>query len=180
MNRILFIVISIFVFKTEAQSSTLQLGDSLYVNGNYSKAIEVYKQLEKQSIVYDKNAIVFMALGNYDEALLYYEKSIQSNPDNAFIKYEYAKLATIYNQQKIYKEGTEAFQRAIEENPNNEHEIFLVYTKDKYYEDIDTRIKLHENYLDKLSKSLFKSVADKRISGLKEEQFLKQGKVKEN
>ena len=103
MNRILFIVISIFVFKAEAQSSTLQLGDSLYVNGNYSKAIEVYKQLEKQSIVYDKNAIVFMALGNYDEALLYYEKSIQSNPDNAFIKYEYAKLATIYNQQKIYK-----------------------------------------------------------------------------
>jgi len=55
-----------------------------------------------------------------------------------------------------------------------------VYTKDKYYEDIDTRIKLYENYLDKLSKSLFKSVADKRISELKEEQFLKQGKVKEN
>ena len=55
-----------------------------------------------------------------------------------------------------------------------------MYTKDKYYEDIDTRIKLHENYLDKLSKSLFKSVADKRISELKEEQFLKQGKVKEN
>jgi len=27
---------------------------------------------------------------------------------------------------------------------------------------------------------LFKSVADKRISELKEEQFLKQGKVKEN
>ncbi|RMZ50967.1 hypothetical protein EB822_05650 [Flavobacteriaceae bacterium PRS1] len=59
-------------------------------------------------------------------------------------------------------------------------QFFLVYTKDKYYEDIDTRIKLHENYLDKLSKSLFKSVADKRISELKEEQFLKQGKVKEN
>jgi len=106
MNRILFIVISIFVFKAEAQSSALQLGDSLNVNGNYSKAIEVYKQLEKQSIVYYKIAKVFMGLGNYDEALLYYEKSIQSNPDNALIKYEYAKLATIYNQQKIYKEGT--------------------------------------------------------------------------
>ena len=125
MNRILLIVIITLTFKAVAQSSALQLGDSLYVNGNYSKAIDVYKQLEKQSIVYDKIAKVFMALGNYDEALLYYEKSIQSNPDNALIKYEYAKLATIYNQQKKYKEGTEAFQRAIEENPNNEHAIFF-------------------------------------------------------
>lgn len=382
MNRILFIVISILVLKAEAQSSALQLGDSLYVNGNYSKAIEAYKQFENQSNVYDKIAKSYIALGNYDEALLHYERSIESNPDNALIKYEYAKLlsktkkyedastmfyklidinyknpnyhyelglvlehlkdstaqnrfysafqldnthqkaifrmvrfhvkkrhfktankyidiglstyvenkqlislkaqnyywhedyenaviwfekllalnessqfiheklsfsyvriyeyekaleqgelalklepknalnlyiqaqiyarmqdysnaekyileslslqdipldteysklATIYNQKKKYKEGIEAFQQAIKENPENEYaQFFLVYTKDRYYKDINTRIKLYENFISKYPKSMFKGVAENRISELKKEQFLKQGKVKEN
>jgi len=43
-----------FILKAEAQSSALQLGDSLYINGNYSKAIEAYKQFKNQSNVYDK------------------------------------------------------------------------------------------------------------------------------
>lgn len=382
MKKLVIIIISIIVFKAEAQSSALQLGDSLYINGNYSKAIKAYKQSEKQSKVYDKIAKTYFALGNYDEALLYYEKSIQSNPDKDLFKYEYAKLlsktkkyedssnmfyrligidyknpnyhyelglvlehlkdstaqnrfysafqldsthqkaifriarfhvqkrhyktankyidigltsyennkelislkaqnyylkkdydnaviwfeklielnessqfiheklsfsyvriyeykkalehgelalklnpknasniyrqgliyyrmqnypnaekyileslaiqdvpldteytklATIYNQQKKYKEGIEAFQRAIKENPKNEYaQFFLIYTKDRYYKDIDTRIKLFENFISKYPKSMFKGVAEKRISELKEEQFLKQGKVKGN
>lgn len=94
---------------------------------------------------------------------------------------EYAKLATIYNQQKKYKESIDAFQQAIKENQNDEYtQFFLIYTKDKYYKDIDTRIKLYENFIANYPKSKFKSVAENRISELKEEQFLKQGKVKGN
>ena len=126
MYRYLLIIISIIVLKAEAQSSALQLGDSLYINGNYSKAIEAYKQSEKQSKVYDKIAKTFMALGNYDEALLYYEKSIQSNPDNALVKYEYAKLLS---KTKKYEDASTVFYKLIDidyKNPNYHYELGLV------------------------------------------------------
>lgn len=126
MNRILLIIIITLAFKAEGQSSALQLGDSLYINGNYSKAIEVYKQLEKQSIVYDKIAKTYFALGNYDEALLYYEKSIQSNPDNALIKYEYAKLLS---KTKKYEDASTVFYKLIDidyKNPNYHYELGLL------------------------------------------------------
>jgi tetratricopeptide (TPR) repeat protein len=375
MNRHVLFIILLLSFKAEAQSSALQLGDSLYINGNYSKAIEAYKQFENQKNVYDKIAKAFLAIGNYDEALLHYKKSIEANPDNALLRFEYAKLlsktkkyedasmmffrlididhknpnyhyelglvlehlkdstaqnrfynafqldsthqkaifriakfhlkkrhfktvnkyidiglstysnnkqlislkaqnyywhedyenaviwfkklltlnestqfiheklsfcyvqiyeydkaikhgeialkldpknasnlyslglvyqrkqdypnaekyilealaiqdvsldteysklASIYNQQKKYKEGIAAFQRSIEENPNNEHtQFFLVYTKDRYYKDIDTRIKLYENFIAKYPKSIFKNTATHRITELKKEKFLK-------
>ncbi|MBN4070610.1 tetratricopeptide repeat protein [Olleya sp. AH-315-F22] len=375
MNKYIFILISILILKAEAQSSALQLGDSLYINGNYTKAIEAYKQFENQRNVYDKIAKAFVAIGNYDEALSNYKSSIETNPNNALIKYEfakllsktkkheaastmfyklididyknpnyhyelglvleqlkdstaqnrfrsafdldsthqkaifriarfhvkkrhfktankyiniglstyaenkqlislkaqnhywkedyedaviwfekllalnestqfiheklsfsyvriyeykkaleqgelalkldpknatnlyiqgliyermqdyenaekyileslaiqdipldteYSKLANIYNQQKKYKEGIEAFQQSIKENPDSQHtQFFLVYTKDRYYKDIDTRIMLYKNFLEKNPKSMFKSIAEKRITELKEEQFLK-------
>jgi len=126
MYRYLLIIISIIVLKAEAQSSALQLGDSLYINGNYSKAIEAYKQSEKQSKVYDKIAKTYFALGNYDEALLYYEKSIQSNPDNALVKYEYAKLLS---KTKKYEDASTVFYKLIDidyKNPNYHYELGLV------------------------------------------------------
>lgn len=376
MNRLVLIIISIIVLKAEAQSSALQLGDSLYVNGNYSKAITNYKKYINQSSVYDKIAKAYMAIGNYDEALSHYEKSIESNPDNALIKYEYAKLlsktkkfdeasnmfyklididyknpnyhyelglvlehlkdstaqnrfynafqldsthqkaifriarfhlkkrhykivnryvdiglksytnnkqlislkaqnyywqedyenaakwfeklitlnestqfiheklsfcynriyehqkaieqgllalefdpknatnlfilgqlyeriddfenaekymlqsifildvpfdaeymklASVYNRQKKYKEAIETYKRAIAENPTNEQaQFFLVYTKDNYYKDVDTRIKLYEDFKVKFPKSIFKSMANHRITELKKEKFLKE------
>ena len=85
MNRFILIIFSIIVLKAEAQSSALQLGDSLYINGNYSKAIEAYKQFENQSNVYAKIAKAYMALGNYDKALSNYEYSIESNPDKKIL-----------------------------------------------------------------------------------------------
>ncbi len=126
MNRFILIIISIIVLKAEAQSSALQIGDSLYVNGNYSKAIEAYKQFENQSNVYDKIAKAFMAIGNYDEALLHYERSIESNPDNALIKYEYAKLLS---KTKKFDESSNMFYKLIDidyKNPNYHYELGLV------------------------------------------------------
>jgi tetratricopeptide (TPR) repeat protein len=373
---LVIIIVSIVVLKAEAQSSALQLGDSLYVNGNYTKAIEAYKQFKNQTNVYDKIAKAFMAIGNYHEALFHYEKSIEANPDNALIKYEYAKLlsktkkhkeasgefyklididyknpnyhyelglvleklkdstaqnrfysafqldkthqkaifkiakyhlikrnhevvdryiktglesyannkelislkaqnyywqedyenaakwfeklialnessqfiheklsfcysrlyeykkaiehgelvlkfdsknaanlyiqgqlyeqmddfpnaekyilaslllqdvpldteymklASVYNRQKKYKEGIEALKHAVDENPKNVHaHFFLVFTKDKYYKDIATKIKLYENFIKKFPKSFFNPMANKRIDELKEEKFMKE------
>ena len=110
--RLFFILISLFlIFKTEAQSSVLNRADSLYINGNYSKAITAYKTYDNQDNVYTKIAKAYVAIGNYDLALFNYEAGIKANPDDALSKYEYAKLlsktkkfenaADIFNELEI-------------------------------------------------------------------------------
>lgn len=62
-----------------------RLGDELYAVGNYSKAIELYKMVEDLDSVYDEIARAYLAIGNYGEALSYYEKALKAHPDNSLI-----------------------------------------------------------------------------------------------
>lgn len=116
----------LIVLKTEAQNSVLKLADSLYLNGNYSKAIEHYKLHENQPDVFDKIAKAYMAIGNYEEALKNYEFSITSNPKDALSKYEYAKLLS---RTKNYDEASKVFNELVYldyKNPNYHYELGLV------------------------------------------------------
>lgn len=116
----------LIVLKTEAQNSVLKLADSLYLNGNYSKAIEHYKLHESQPDVFDKIAKAYMAIGNYEEALKNYEFSITSNPKDALSKYEYAKLLS---RTKNYYEASKVFNELVYldyKNPNYHYELGLV------------------------------------------------------
>jgi tetratricopeptide (TPR) repeat protein len=125
VNRLL-IIISLIICKVEAQSSALQVGDSLYLNGNYSKAITNYKEYKNKAEVYDKIAKAYMFIGNYDEAILNYKESINANPKNALLKYEYAKL--LYKVKK-YQEASDLFYKLIDidyRNPNYHYELGLV------------------------------------------------------
>ena len=89
INVILFsIIILLVVIKTEAQTSVLNIADSLYLNGNYTKAIEAYKEYDNPKQVSDKIAKAYLALGNYDEALNNYKISIEANPESLLLKYE--------------------------------------------------------------------------------------------
>ena len=76
-------------FKTEAQTSVLNMADSLYAYGNYSKAIAQYKTYKNQPEVYYKMAKSYIAIGNYDNALMNYEKGVETNPNNTLLKYDY-------------------------------------------------------------------------------------------
>lgn len=116
----------LIVLKTEAQNSVLKLADSLYLNGNYSKAIEHYKLHENQPDVFDNIAKAYMAIGNYEEALKNYEFSITSNPKDALSKYEYAKLLS---RTKNYDEASKVFNELVYldyKNPNYHYELGLV------------------------------------------------------
>jgi tetratricopeptide (TPR) repeat protein len=87
---------------------------------------------------------------------------------------EYMKLGYVYNLQEKRKEAIKAYTRATKENPENGDALFfLVLTKDRYYKDIDTRLKLYEDYKKKFPKSRLMDMVDRRISELKEEKFLK-------
>jgi len=122
----LLILFSIFILKAEAQTSALQLADSLYLHGNYSKAIEAYKSHSNQDEVYQSIAKAYIALGNYDEALLNYENCLKANPKDALTLFDYGKLLA---RVKKYKEALEVFYQLINidyKNPNYHYESGLV------------------------------------------------------
>lgn len=94
---------------------------------------------------------------------------------------EYTALATVFNQQNKHKEAIEALQAAIKEKPEDElAQFFLVRTKDAYYADRDSKIKLYEGFLEKFPKSSYGGYANHRLRELKDENFMtseEEGKV---
>jgi len=125
MRYLIFIVLICFSVKTNAQIAVLDHADSLYASGHYSKAITSYKSLNDTNMVLSKIAKAYHALGNYDGALSFYEQSIVVSPDNALLKYEYAKL--LYKTKK-YEAAAERFNDLVYldyKNPNYHYELGL-------------------------------------------------------
>jgi tetratricopeptide (TPR) repeat protein len=130
VNKYILIFLLV-MFKTEAQTSVLQLADSLFNNGNYTKSIEQYKKYTPQDAVFYKIAKAYIAIGNYDEALLNLESAIKSNPGNILLKYDYAKLLSA---TKNTDKASEVFNELIEidpSNPNYHYELGLVLEPQK-------------------------------------------------
>jgi len=122
--------------------------NNLFIQGELYERIDDYENAEKYML----------------QSLLFQNQSLDK---------EYVKLASVYNRQQKYKEGIEAYKRAIEENPEDEKiQFLLIFTKDQYYKDIDTRIGLYENFKNKFPESKYKDFIDYRITELKEEKFL--------
>ena len=125
MNRfILFLLITV-IFKTEAQTSVLNVADNLFAHGNYSKAIAQYKKYDNQPEVYHKIAKAYIAIGNYDEALVNYEKGVETNPENVLLKYDFGKF--LY-RTKNFKRASEVFNKLVYtdyKNPNFHYELGL-------------------------------------------------------
>lgn len=124
--RIITLCIMLVVFKTEAQTSVLTVADSLFKNGNYTKAISQYKLYESQEEVYDKIAMAYTAIGNYDEALKNFEAATKANPDDALLKYDFAKLLS---KTKNFETASVIYKTLIaidEKNPNYHYELGLV------------------------------------------------------
>ncbi|MBR9913361.1 MAG: tetratricopeptide repeat protein [Algicola sp.] len=108
-----------------AQSSMITKADSLFVNGNFSKAIAIYKTQTNQEEVYHKMARSYVAIGNYDKALEYYQLSVTSQPKEALVLYEYAKLLS---KTKKYEAAIEVFHQLMNidyRNPNYHYEMGL-------------------------------------------------------
>lgn len=129
MIRLCFTLILLIQFNAEAQTSALAVADNLYTSGNYTKAIVIYKSLKNVDEVYDKIAKAYIAIGNYGEGIANYKLAIQANPDEALLKYDYAKLLT---KTKNYKEAHTLFNTLIvldSLNPNYHYELGVVLEK---------------------------------------------------
>nr|WP_321232332.1 tetratricopeptide repeat protein [uncultured Psychroserpens sp.] len=129
MRAFLLVIVIVFISKTEAQPSVLNRADSLYANGNFSKAIAIYKTHNNQTEVYNRIAKAYVAIGNYDLALQNYEAYIEANPEEALTKYEYAKLLS---KTKKFKKAATIFNDLVYvdyKNPNYHYELGLVLEK---------------------------------------------------
>ncbi|WP_178986747.1 tetratricopeptide repeat protein [Winogradskyella helgolandensis] len=130
MKLILGFLCCVFAIHLNAQNIKEE-ADHLYVNGNYSKAIETYKTLPNLDAVYDDIAKAYMAIGNYGEAIVNYEKAITANPEDLLLQYEYAKLLS---RTKKYDKANQLFSNLIASdslNPNYYYELGIVLEKQK-------------------------------------------------
>lgn len=121
---ILFLFAIILIHKTQAQSSNIFIGDSLYARGNYAKAIEIYKQCPIQSNVSHKIAKAYVEIGNYDKALFHYKKSIEDKT-NEITLYQYGKLLS---KTKDFSSASNIFKqlsRIDSKNPNYHYQLGL-------------------------------------------------------
>ena len=143
----------------------------------YEKALK-HRKMALKFNPFDATAMY--VIGTYYQRLEDYENAESYINQALFlldvpIDNEYQKLGTVLNHQKKYKEAIKAFQKSIKENPDNmSSRYFLVLTKDKYYKDLETRIKLFEDFIRKFPTSPFAQFAERRLIEIKEEQFLKQ------
>lgn len=129
--KYLFLVLTFVITFNISSQNPQDQADDLYANGNYSRAIETYKSLKNLDAVYGKIAKAYMAIGNYGEGLDNYKKAIEANPEDALLKYEYAKLLT---RTKNYKDANELFRTLItldSLNPNYHYELGVVLEKQK-------------------------------------------------
>lgn len=107
----------------QAQDALLKRADSLYSQGKYSQAIEAFETYEQQDQVYEKMAKAYMALGNYDAALKNYQSALKAFPEDALIKYDYAKLLS---RSKKLNEAAVLFNELVYldyKNPNYHYEL---------------------------------------------------------
>ena len=143
MRPLVIIFIFICLLQTEAQNSTISIADSLYLHGNYTKAIEAYKSYENQDEVYQKIAKAYISLGNYDEGLLNFENRLIVNPNDALTLFNYGKLLV---RVKKHKEALDVFYKLIDidyKNPNYHYESGLVL---QHLRDSTSQNRFHNAY----------------------------------
>lgn len=123
---IIFIITALVSWSIQAQDPLIARADSLYNFGKYAQAIETYKDVKPQSDIYEKMAKSYVALGNYDAALEAYKNALKSFPENALLKYDYAKLLS---RSKKLKDAAVLLNELVNQdykNPNYHYELGLV------------------------------------------------------
>ncbi|WP_296380629.1 tetratricopeptide repeat protein [Winogradskyella sp.] len=146
-------------------------------NSDYEDAI--YHR--KQALRFNSNdANAMFVIGTYYERLDDFEKAEEYiskalKIQDRSLSDEYQKLGTILNRQKKYEKAIKAFQKSLKEDPSNiMSEFFILRTKDEFYADLDTKIKMYEDFIKKKRKSPFAIFAQRRLKELKQEKFLEE------
>ncbi|RSK41868.1 tetratricopeptide repeat protein [Mangrovimonas spongiae] len=145
-------------------------------NFHYKEAI-TYRQ---KTLKYNpQNANAMFVIGSYYEQLQDYENAKKYIEQALLIKdqpldFEYQKLAMVYNRLKKYDKAIDAYKKAIKEDPDRvDIHFFMLLSKERYYADIDAKIKLYEDFIKRFpNEKNFVRIANRRLQELKEEKFM--------
>ncbi len=167
--------------------SLIELGESsLFIHETlsycYAKHYEYKKAVEQGllALQYDpknfKNLFIqgqlYEGLENFEKASEYMALALEIR--DIPLDDEYRKLGYVLNRQGKHKEAIEALQKSLKINPNNNmSQFYLLMAKDRYYKDVDTRLKLYEDFQAKNPKNGYNFWVERRIKELKEEKFMK-------
>ena len=146
-------------------------------NSDYEDAIYHRKQALKYN-PNDANAIYvigtyYQSLSNFKKAEEYITKALKLQDQS--LSNEYQRLGTILNRQKKYDKAIKAFQKALKEDPTNiSAEFYMLRTKEEYYADLDTKIKMYQDFSNKHKGTPYAIIAEGRLKKLKKEKFLEE------
>ncbi|MGB3142694.1 MAG: tetratricopeptide repeat protein [Maribacter sp.] len=91
MKQFGVIILSLLFLKAQAQTAGLSVADSLYAEGNYTKAINEYSKIGTASAAL-QIARSYNAIGNFDKAVTQYQFVTTQHPDIQLAQFEFVKL----------------------------------------------------------------------------------------
>ncbi|MEP2279356.1 tetratricopeptide repeat protein [Maribacter sp.] len=122
MKHLIFSILLLVLFKAEAQSSALAVADSLYIIGNYSKAINAYSEVGGLSAAL-QIARSYNAVGNYEKAITQYKYVVGKDVKNQLAQLELGKLLL---KVKRFEEAKSVFTNlSIINTTNPEFQFYL-------------------------------------------------------
>ncbi len=128
--KVLLILVFSFILKVQSQHEALNVADSLYNLGDYSKAIRKYKKVIPQDqYTLLQIAKANKAIGMYDSAMDYYGKIAIEYPSLTSAKLEYAKLLIITNNNSKADSLYTILASEYPTNPNFQFNLGLVKEK---------------------------------------------------
>lgn len=148
MKKILVLTL-LLTFKAGAQTSALEIADSLFQLGNFSKAISYYEK-DNTEAIYNQTKIAqaYIGIGAIRKAIPYYENIVSKDSLLLIAQYELGKL---YTKTKGYKKAAYQFKLLIRKdslNPNFYYQLGLVQKQSKNGNYVQSFIKAYQ--LDKL------------------------------
>lgn len=115
---------------------------------------------------------MYQLINDYKKAEKYIKQALELQ--DLPLDREYSKLATVYNRLEKPQQALIYFKKALKENPKNESaKFFIVLTKASYYKDLQSKIELFENYIEKNPESNYITQAKWELKKLTKERFLK-------
>ena len=146
-NKILIICLSLFFISwLDPFSDEVSKGNAQFNDKKFKDAKDSYKKAEKyapgkkdeQKLHFNKGDADYM-MGEYDNAIINYQKSIQSG-DKEIQKKAFFNMGNAYMKQEKYKEAINSFINALKIDPEYENakkniEYILKNKKDKKKQD---------------------------------------------
>ena len=154
-----------------SSNDLLEEGKTYYNNGEYDKAIEIFKKAVELNPDDDESwrwlGNSYSRNGQIEEAIKYYLKAAELNPDDSR---NWFNLGILYSNNEQYKEAINSFLKVVELNPDDGYSWYGLgnsYIKNEQVEDaIKSLLKATE-----LNSNDYQSWLDLAISYIHNEQY---------